>query len=57
MKKLIVMQRRLQNLVGAEKSKGTCNIFVAVAPALSKRLVKLTDTRKKEDFVSLRKSL
>lgn len=32
------------------KRKGTCNIFVAVAPKAGKRIVKVTDTRKKEDF-------
>jgi hypothetical protein len=32
------------------KRKGTCNIFVAVAPKAGMRIVKVTDTRKKEDF-------
>ncbi|SDF85132.1 DDE superfamily endonuclease [Mucilaginibacter pineti] len=32
------------------KRKGTCNIFVAVAPKAGIRIVKVTDTRKKEDF-------
>lgn len=32
------------------KHKGTCNIFMAVAPKAGKRIVKVTDTRKKEDF-------
>lgn len=32
------------------KRKGTCNIFVAVAPKAGMRIVKITDTRKKEDF-------
>lgn len=32
------------------KRKGTCNIFVAVAPKLGKRITKVTDTRKKDDF-------
>lgn len=32
------------------KRKGTCNIFVAVAPGAGKRIVKVTDTRTKEDF-------
>ena len=32
------------------KRKGTCNIFVAVAPKAGMRVVKVTDTRKKEDF-------
>lgn len=32
------------------KRKGTCNIFVAVAPTLGKHITKVTDTRKKEDF-------
>jgi len=32
------------------KRKGTCNIFVAVAPKVGMRIVKVTDTRKKEDF-------
>jgi DDE superfamily endonuclease len=30
--------------------KGTCNIFVAVAPKAGIRIVKVTDTRTKEDF-------
>jgi len=32
------------------KRKGTCNIFVAVAPKAGVRIVKVTDTRTKEDF-------
>lgn len=32
------------------KRKGTCNIFVAVAPKAGMRIVKVTDTRKKKDF-------
>jgi hypothetical protein len=32
------------------KRKGTCNIFVAIAPAAGKRCVKVTDTRTKADF-------
>jgi hypothetical protein len=32
------------------RRKGTCNIFVAVAPKAGKRCVKVTDTRTKEDF-------
>ena len=32
------------------KRKGTCNIFVAVAPKAGMRVVKVTDTRTKEDF-------
>lgn len=32
------------------KRKGTCNIFVAVAPKAGIRIVKVTDTRTKEDF-------
>ena len=32
------------------KRKGTCNIFVAVAPKAGMRIVKVTDTRTKEDF-------
>lgn len=32
------------------KRKGTCNIFVAVAPRLGWRYTKVTDTRKKPDF-------
>jgi len=32
------------------KRKGTCNIFVAVAPKAGMRIVKVTDTRKKADF-------
>jgi len=32
------------------KRKGTCNIFIAVAPKAGMRVVKVTDTRKKEDF-------
>jgi hypothetical protein len=32
------------------KRKGTCNIFVAVVPKGGKRIVKVTDTRTKEDF-------
>ncbi len=32
------------------KRRGTCNIFVAVAPKAGMRIVKVTDTRTKEDF-------
>jgi hypothetical protein len=32
------------------KRKGTCNIFLAVAPKAGMRIVKVTDTRTKEDF-------
>ena len=32
------------------KRKGTCNIFVAVAPKAGIRIVKVTDTRTKKDF-------
>jgi len=32
------------------KRNGTCNIFIAVAPKAGMRIVKVTDTRKKEDF-------
>jgi len=32
------------------KRRGTCNIFVAVAPKAGLRIVKVTDTRTKEDF-------
>ncbi len=32
------------------KRKGTCNIFVAVAPQAGVRIIKVTDTRTKEDF-------
>lgn len=32
------------------KRKGTCNIFVAVAPKAGLRIVKVTGTRTKEDF-------
>jgi len=32
------------------KRKGTCNIFIAVAPKAGMRIVKVTDTRTKEDF-------
>lgn len=32
------------------KRRGTCNIFVAVAPKAGTRIVKVTDTRTKEDF-------
>ena len=32
------------------KRKGTCNIFVAVVPKGGIRIVKVTDTRTKEDF-------
>ncbi len=32
------------------KRKGTCNIFVALAPKTGIRIVKVTDTRTKEDF-------
>ena len=32
------------------RRKGTCNIFVAIAPQEGKRVIKVTDTRKKEDF-------
>lgn len=32
------------------KRNGTCNLFVAVAPKAGKRIIKVTDTRKKEDF-------
>lgn len=41
---------KLEKVDGEYKRKGTCNIFVAVAPALGKRVIKLTDTRKKDDF-------
>jgi hypothetical protein len=34
------------------KRKGTCNIFVAVAPKAAMRVVKVTDTRTKKDFTS-----
>lgn len=30
--------------------KGTCNVFVAVAPAVGKRVVKVTERRTKQDF-------
>ena len=33
-----------------QKRKGTCNIFVAVAPQAGVRIIKVTDTRTKEDF-------
>ena len=39
------------------KRKGTCNIFVAVAPTLGKRVIKVTDTRKKDDFAYFIKEL
>jgi hypothetical protein len=32
------------------KRRGTCNIFVAVAPKAGLRIIKVTDTRTKEDF-------
>lgn len=32
------------------KRKGTCNIFVAVAPKAGRRIIKVTDTRTKADF-------
>jgi hypothetical protein len=32
------------------KRKGTCNIFVAVAPKAGIRIVKVTETRTKQDF-------
>ena len=32
------------------KRKGTCNIFVAVAPTLGKHITKVTDTGRKDDF-------
>jgi hypothetical protein len=32
------------------KRKGTCNIFLAVAPRAGMRIVKVTDTRTKKDF-------
>jgi hypothetical protein len=32
------------------KRKGTCNVFVAIAPRVGKRIVKVTHTRKKQDF-------
>lgn len=32
------------------KRKGTCNVFVAVAPQEGRRVVKVTDRRAKEDF-------
>jgi len=32
------------------KRRGTCNIFVAIAPKAGLRIVKVTDTRTKEDF-------
>jgi hypothetical protein len=37
--------------------KGTCNIFVAVAPRKGIRVTKVTDTRKKEDFSHFMKDL
>lgn len=39
------------------KRKGTCNIFVAVAPKAGIRIVKVTDTRTKEDFAFFIKDL
>jgi hypothetical protein len=39
------------------KRKGTCNIFVAVAPKGGTRVVKVTDTRTKEDFAYFVKEL
>lgn len=39
------------------KRKGTCNIFVAVAPKAGVRIVKVTDTRTKEDFAYFVKDL
>ena len=32
------------------KRNGTCNIFVAIAPKAGLRVIKVTDTRTKEDF-------
>ncbi len=39
------------------KRKGTCNIFVAVAPKAGIRIVKVTDTRTKKDFAFFVKDL
>lgn len=39
------------------KRKGTCNIFVAVAPKAAIRIVKVTDTRTKQDFAYFVKDL
>lgn len=39
------------------KRKGTCNIFVAIAPKGGIRIVKVTDTRTKEDFAYFVKDL
>ncbi len=39
------------------KRKGTCNIFMAVAPKEGTRVIKVTDTRTKEDFAWFVKEL
>lgn len=39
------------------KRKGTCNIFMAVEPKGGKRVVKVTDTRTKQDFAHFMKDL
>lgn len=39
------------------KRKRTCNIFVAVVPKAGKRIIKVTDTRTKEDFAFFIKEL
>lgn len=39
------------------KRKGTCNIFIAVAPKAGMRIVKVTDTRTKADFAYFVKDL
>jgi hypothetical protein len=40
---------KLEKVDGEYKRKGPCSIFVAVAPTLGKRIIKLTDTRKDAD--------
>lgn len=41
---------RLEKYDYEYKRKGTCNIFVAIAPKGGKRIIKVTDTRTKKDF-------
>jgi hypothetical protein len=43
-------QGKLEKYDYEYKRKGTCNLFVAIAPAEGTRVVKVTDTRTKEDF-------
>lgn len=42
---------------GEYERKGTCNIFVVVAPKTGKRVIKVTNTRTKKDFAYFLKEL